>query len=102
MLIYCRNFVAGSFFLNVNPFSDLCSHYICAVSAIYGVLTLDTDFYLCHRFSLFIIRNFGDIASRPNKNYISLPAEFSEVFWHFLAAYANKNNARFQLSEDEV
>ena len=67
-----------------------------------GFLTLDADFYLCHRFSLFIIRNFGDIASRPNKNYISLPAEFSEVFWHFLAAYANKNNARFQLSEDEV
>ena len=50
------------------------------------LLTLDADFYLCHRFSLFIIRNFGDIASRPNKNYISLPAEFSEVFWHFLAA----------------
>ena len=42
-----------------------------------GFLTLDADFYLCHRFSLFIIRNFGDIASRPNKNYISLPLHTS-------------------------
>ena len=43
------------------------------------LLTLIADFFLCRRFSLFIIRNFGDIASRPNRNYISLPAEFGEV-----------------------
>ena len=44
------------------------------------------DFILCRRFSLFIIRNFGDIGTRPNRNYISLPAKFDEVSWLFLAA----------------
>ena len=66
--------------------SDLFPRCIVRKARYMELLTLDADFYLCHRFSLFIIRNFGDIASRPNKNYISLPAEFSEVFWHFLAA----------------
>lgn len=37
------------------------------------------DFILCLRFSLFIIRNFGDIATHPNRNYISLPAKFGDM-----------------------
>ena len=65
------------------------------------LLTLVADFFLCRRFSLFIIRNFGNIASRPYRNLYLCPPAFTR-FCDFLSGMANKMYARFQLSEDEV
>ena len=63
------------------------------------LLTLDADFYLCHRFSLFIIRNFGDIASHPYRNIYL--CHFILRFLAFLCGMLTKYllNARFQNSD---
>ena len=54
------------------------------------LLTLDADFYLCHRFSLFIIRNFGDMASRPNRELYIFGRRLLRGFVTFLAAWRTK------------
>ena len=66
------------------------------------LLTLIADLFLCLRFSLFIIRNFGDMASHPNRKLYIFVRRLLRGFVPFLAAWRTKRNARFQLPEDEV